>query len=381
MRVLDQPTLSRIQGGAIYEQLSALPAAAAALFERDRSSGFFSTLAWYEHLLGHGIAGAMAPRIYVAGDPRQPAAAVAMRFERRRTFLRPRMLQGLANYYTSLFGPVLDPAYPMAGALQALARLMCEDRAGWDVIDLHPMDREAPAFDALAEAFRGCGMAVESYFCFGNWYLPVAGRDFAQYYDTLPSAVRNTLKRKRKKLTTQHSVRIDIITGGAELNNAIEAYQRIYASSWKQPEPFPNFIPELIQLCAREGWLRLGTVHVDGAPAAAQLWMVRNGHAAIYKLAYDERFATHSVGSILTAELMQHVIDVDRVEEVDYLTGDDAYKRDWMSHRRERWGIRACNPRRVNGLIAAGKQILGRAVRRVRSRSVSDSATGTPLTR
>ena len=42
---------------------------------------------------------------------------------------------------------------------------------------------------------------------------------------------------------------------------------------------------------------------------------------------------------------MQHVIDTDHVEEVDYLTGDDAYKQDWMSHRRERIGLVAFNPR------------------------------------
>jgi CelD/BcsL family acetyltransferase involved in cellulose biosynthesis len=38
---------------------------------------------------------------------------------------------------------------------------------------------------------------------------------------------------------------------------------------------------------------------------------------------------------------MRHVLDVDRAAVVDYLTGDDAYKRDWMSHRRERVGVSA----------------------------------------
>lgn len=51
--------------------------------------------------------------------------------------------------------------------------------------------------------------------------------------------------------------------------------------------------------------------------------------ASIYKLAYQDKFADLSVGSILTARLMQHVIDIDGVTHVDYLTGDDAYKRDW----------------------------------------------------
>ena len=35
-------------------------------------------------------------------------------------------------------------------------------------------------------------------------------------------------------------------------------------------------------------------------------------------------------------KLMRHVIDVDQVREVDFGSGDDAYKKDWMSDRRER---------------------------------------------
>ncbi len=31
------------------------------------------------------------------------------------------------------------------------------------------------------------------------------------------------------------------------------------------------------------------------------------------------------------------MIDTDRVNEIDFLTGNDAYKQDWMSERRERF--------------------------------------------
>jgi CelD/BcsL family acetyltransferase involved in cellulose biosynthesis len=38
---------------------------------------------------------------------------------------------------------------------------------------------------------------------------------------------------------------------------------------------------------------------------------------------------------------MQHVIETDQVEEIDFLTGNDAYKQDWMNERRQRLGM-AC---------------------------------------
>ena len=55
---------------------------------------------------------------------------------------------------------------------------------------------------------------------------------------------------------------------------------------------------------------------------------------------------------------------VDKVKFVDYLSGDDAYKRDWMSHRRERWGILAFNLRTPRGAIAAARHVGARAVKR-----------------
>jgi len=113
------------------------------------------------------------------------------------------------------------------------------------------------------------------------------------------------------------------------------------------------------------GALRLGILSVDGEPAAAQLWIVHHGKALIYKLAYDERFADLSVGTILSATLFQHALDVDKVTEVDYLSGDDGYKKDWMSQRRERWGILALNPRTPRGVLAIARHVGGRAVKRV----------------
>jgi CelD/BcsL family acetyltransferase involved in cellulose biosynthesis len=112
-------------------------------------------------------------------------------------------------------------------------------------------------------------------------------------------------------------------------------------------------------LCAERGWLRLGIAYYDDVPVAAQLWIVSHGRAVIYKLAHDEDVARLSVGTVLTAFLMAHVLDVDQVREVDYLIGDDVYKKDWMSHRRERWGIVAYNPRSPAGLAGLGIQVLG----------------------
>ena len=56
------------------------------------------------------------------------------------------------------------------------------------------------------------------------------------------------------------------------------------------------------------------------------------------------------------------------VNEVDFLIGDDSYKRNWMSHRRERHGIVAYNPGTLVGLLLPAVEVAGRLWKRLRQR-------------
>ena len=333
---------------AVYTDLAALPGRYDALLASAGRASFFQTLPWYRNFVQTVIAPGERVRIYAVDAAGSPRAVLLMRSSRTGG-----RLSGLSNYYTSLFGPVLDPGEPDAqGVLEAMASAIARDEIRWDTVDLRPLATDAPVFPALVDALRKAGLAVQTYFCFGNWYLKVGARSYAEYFEALPSQLKNTVTRKRKQLDKLKS-RIAVYRDASDLEEGLRAYEKIYASSWKVPEPYPGFIPGLCRTCAALGWLRLGVVYVDEEPVAAQIWIVAAGIAAIYKLAYDERHAKLSAGSILTAHLMQQAIDLDGVHEVDYLTGDDSYKKDWMSDRRERWGVIAFNLRTPRGILAA----------------------------
>lgn len=119
----------------------------------------------------------------------------------------------------------------------------------------------------------------------------------------------------------------------------------------------------------------MGVAWLADKPIAAQLWVVADGKANIFKLAYDSAFASLSPGTVLTAALMRHVIDTDRVREVDYLTGDDPYKRLWMSHRRELWGLAAYDPCQPRGAWLAIGEMAARVGKRVLPRSIATVAS------
>lgn len=283
-----------------------------------------------------------------------------------------------SNYYAALWGVVPNPV-PLA-ATSANRRV---DWGAWahafralprgGVLQLDPLPAEGVLLTHLRPALRRAGWATDTYFCFGNWYAPLnalGGSGFEAYWVQRPSTLRHTVERAVRRLDRGHpDWRMVVTTGGdapEQVEAALTAYQAVYAQSWKQPEPAVRFIPELVRLAAREGWLRLGVLYLGEQPVAAQLWLVHGGTAHIYKLAYVQGFEKLSVGSVLTAHLMRHVIDVDGVQELDYGMGDEPYKQDWMTHRRERAGLVAFDLRRPRAWWPALRHFGGQWVRRLK---------------
>lgn len=330
----------------------------------DRSSvDLFYTLRWFRHLARTGIEPAEGLHVgCVHGTDGKPAWMLPLQLRRgaQAAVFGP-SLASLSNYYSSLFGPVGDLSCVTPEGCRALAESLRRQLPGSSVLDLQPLDQQAP-FTAMLEAgLASAGYRTARYFCFGNWYLPVKGRRWAEIEGQIASRQRNTVRRARKKLQDASPFTLVVHRQlGPELEAAIADYQSIYDRSWKRAEPFPEFVPGLCRWTAEQGWLRLGVVRVGDQPVAAQIWFVHQGRALIFKLAYDEAFKRLSAGSVLTAELMRSVVDDDGVQEIDYLTGDDSYKAEWMSHRRERIGLLAFSLRSASGLAALARHHVGR---------------------
>lgn len=271
----------------------------------------------------------------------------------------------LANFYTTLYAPAFQTTLTPDDLLP-LTMTLRRNHRGTAAYRFSPMDPQTREFSLLRQALRLAGLRPQQYFAFGNWHLQVDG-DWATYLKNRSGQLRSTIKRMTKRLATEPGGRLEIIRDEADVERGIAAYQAVYGASWKVPEPFVDFIPALIRLCARRGWLRLGLAWIGDQPIAAQLWIVNAGRAHIYKVAYDEAYKAIAPGTLVTALLLEQAIDHDKVTEVDYLIGDDAYKKTWMSHRRERHGLIAYDPATLRGLTGLVRQALGNTWRRLRA--------------
>jgi ribosomal protein S18 acetylase RimI-like enzyme len=317
---------------------------------------------WFE-LLERTVLPADAIVSYLpVGPAAQPDACLLpmMRLARR-----PWQIEALATCYSPIFGPIDEPNLDAAVLRNVFDRIRANRSPFTARLDLAPLSPDEPFFARARQALRASGWMVGTYFRFGNWYARVTSPDFSAYLAQRPSALRNTLTRARRKLEQRSDFDLRIHTApGKTLDQAIDDYALVYRQSWKRPEPYPEFIPGLCRLAAARSWLRLGVLTLGQRPVASQLWLVSGGRAQIVKLAYDPEYRHLSVGTVLTARLMQFVIEQDRVNEIDYLIGDDAYKRDWTPQRRERHGLIAFNPASLRGLILAAHHFAGRLRRK-----------------
>ena len=268
-----------------------------------------------------------------------------------------RTLESLSNYYTALYSPLIS-AERDPKALSLLLSAAVGKSRGTHVMRFAPMDPDSPEYAALLKELHATGWLPLTFFCFGNWFLKVEG-GWEDYLRKRSANLRSSIKRRNREFAAEGGT-LEVVNGHENLEPAIAAFQEVYSASWKKPEPYPEFVPSLIRLLAARGMLRLGIARLQGRPIAAQLWIVGQGKASIYKVAYHHAYASLSPGTVLTSFLLRHAIEQDRVREVDFLIGDDDYKKIWMSHRRERWGIVAFNPRTVIGFALMLKEVAGR---------------------
>lgn len=311
-------------------------------FDLSDKKTFDQTLVWFKALTKAIIEpnDQLLIMVLESEESREPNLIAPMLLKQSKWFgLRKDMLVSLSNYYTTLYEPLVFDNQTGQYSYHFAKQLM-EKYPEIAMFDFNPLNPNSEVIRGLAQGFVDSGSFVNRYFRFGNWYLEIKNKNFEEYIASLPSRLRSTLQRKRRRLERVYRVEIKIIDSEEGLENALNDYEEIYEKSWKPIEPYKNFIRHVVRDFSANGWVKIGLIYLDGKPAAAQIWFFYNNTASIFKLAYAPEFSDYSVGSILMMELIRYSIEVENSDCIDFLSGDEPYKRDWLFERRERWGIR-----------------------------------------
>ena len=319
---------------ACFDDLDAVAADAAGALDREEQGILYNRLDWFRLIQTHvPPAGKLAVWRARDGDK---VAWLFLAVEGKKAV-------AYAAWYSLRFSGIgeSDVMTPLAEAVR---------KSGIAELELAPI--EDPEW--LGYFLRAAGWKVRITEKTGNWRAVVVGQDFAAYWAKRPGQLRSTAKRKAKAA----GLEIEIFDRFDE--GAWAAYEEVYRASWKPEEGSFPFLRALAEQEGAAGTLRLGVARKDGKPLAVQLWLVENGEATIHKLAYREDAKELSPGTILGEAMFRRAIDEDRVLVIDYGTGDDAYKRDWMDERRPLWRLQAFNPGTLRGLAGSARALAGR---------------------
>lgn len=295
----------------------------------------FERSEWFSLLAESGL----TPLVVLASDG-ECSAALALTEANGR-------IEPLRNWYSFTWRQLAPEGDAGERLLGAIAQQL---RSRSHRVTLWPVPEEDGSASRLEQAFAAAGWSVERTRCDDNHVLPVGGRSFADYWASRPGRMRTTLKRKAKKVSCEILEHFDA--------DAWDAYEAIYAQSWKTAEDQPELLRRFAEQEGAAGRIRLAIARHEGTPVAAQFWTAENGTAFIHKLAHLESHKNLSAGTTLTAALFEHVIDKDGVNLVDFGTGNDAYKSDWMEEVRPRFQLDCLDPAQPKAWAPLAKRSL-----------------------
>ena len=328
-----------------YRSVADARIALSGAFDRASTPSLFDRIDWFESLHAHCF-------------PDEPVRILhAMEGDHQLwLFLRctaPGKLSALANWYSFGWSPRFlgqPDAATQRRLMEVIAQILLKDSTQ---IDLYPV---ADSTSLLLEAFRRSGWFGVARPMGGRHLLRLNGRSFEEYWTARPGRLRTLVARKSRASRFTLSI-TDRLTDALWRD-----YLAMHGRSWKQPEPSPFFLRDLAERESAAGTLRLGFARLGEQPVATQLWTVEKGTALIHKLAHDQAFDGASPGSLLSHAMFAAAIDGDRVDLIDYGTGDNGYKTDWMEDREVLHRLDFFNPRFASTWLPAARTAISALV-------------------
>lgn len=206
---------------------------------------------------------------------------------------------------------------------------------GWDVLQLSQLPEGSLDLECMAR------MAAEGEFSSGMWasgespYIALDGC-WDSYLAGLSSKHRTNLRNRRKRISLLGELRAESVTGGSELENALEDGFRIEAAAWKgakgtaiacSPE-LRRFYGRFAERAAERGWLRLNFLRVGERRVAFDYSLRYKGRVFLLKLGYEPELSVYSPSGLLLSMVLEDAFRTG-IARYEFLGDFMDWKRNW----------------------------------------------------
>jgi CelD/BcsL family acetyltransferase involved in cellulose biosynthesis len=252
--------------------------------------------------------------------------------------LKVRRLQLISNVHVQRADFIVA-----AGAERAYAAIwdhLERQRPRWDVLVLPQLPAGSATLERLPRLARARGARCGTWLSTRSPWVRLNGT-WEGYLAGRPRKHRSNLRNRMKRLGQLGPVELEIVTGGPQLEEAVDAGLDLEAAGWKgqagtaircTPERH-RFYMRLAARAAERGWLRLQFLRAGGRRIAFGYALCFGGTLYLLKPGYDPAYAAYSPSNLLCAMVLQDAF-ASGLRAYDLLGDDDAWKLDWTEEVR-----------------------------------------------
>lgn len=252
--------------------------------------------------------------------------------------------------------------------LEAICNVLFEARERWDVLELNNIPAESSTVELMQEIVRDAGCRTLQRDLYQSPTLLIRGHED----EALGVFNKAGLRRRQNYFQRKGRLTFKTLTGRSILSCLDEFFDQ-HISRWKgsgTPSLFlqernRTFYRELALAMAKNGWLLMSVVELDGRPLAMHYGFDYNGKLLWYKPSFDPAHAKHSPGLVLLRHMIGYAIDNER-EELDFTIGDEPFKSRFANHTRKTIRLQIFQDP-VHFAVAWSRQKLGAVKRKLES--------------
>lgn len=311
-----------------------------ALLAASDADGLFSTWEWLSSWWRH-LGDGLRLRAYIvrSGDELIAVAPLALRPARLDRHPAFSCLELLGS--GEVGSDYLDIIVRRGHEREALAALAEHVTGETHVLALGRLRVEPCALASLGSALTRRGWTMIEQPDEVSPFVAVGGRRFDDYLRGLGSSHRYAFRRRLRGVERDFRVELAMVRHEDERRAALATLVDLHARRWAgvaRSEAFARsallaFHDEISRLALERGWLRLYTLELDGRPAAALYGFRYRDVLSYYQAGFDPQLAPYSVGLVTLGLVIRDAIG-EGVTEIDFLHGEEPYKRLWANEVR-----------------------------------------------
>lgn len=215
--------------------------------------------------------------------------------------------------------------------INALLEWLATQSWGATFIEWEHFAGDGPFHQALTQALKGSGRPV--FASHSSSRALMRPRETAESFlaMTLSAKSRQDFRRHQRKLEKLGVLAYEFTTAEADAGPWIEQFLDLEAGGWKgregtalkSNEANRQFFTTFALNAARDGRLVMMSLRLDGRPVAMQCDLLCGRAEFVFKIAYDEKYASYSPGMLLAIEQVKRFHSQQAQEWIDWCTAPD----------------------------------------------------------